>query len=371
MKNIAIICGTRPEIIKLAPIVFRLRESTQLRPIIIFTGQHKEMAEQAFQIFQLQPDINLGLMKKDQTPNSFLGELLLALEKVFRENSFAAVLVQGDTTSALGGALAAFHFGIPVGHVEAGLRTYSLQSPFPEEMNRTVISVVTTYHFAPTARALSNLAEEGYKENVFLVGNSIVDALNLVTQRLEQNAKLVDDKAIQIVASGRKLILVTGHRRENFDVPLKNLCLVIRKLVEKMNDIEVVYPVHLNPHVQLPVYQQLKDTNRVHLIEPVDYPTTLYLMKHAALIISDSGGIQEEAPSFKKFVLVTRTTTERLEAIEAGFARLTPLDRPEELLQFAQEELTRPTPREFPQTNPFGDGTTAKQIKEHLERLRP
>lgn len=329
------------------------------------------MAEQAFRIFQLQPDINLALMKKDQTPNSFLGELLLALEKVFRENSFAAVLVQGDTTSALGGAIAAFHSGIPIGHVEAGLRTYSLQSPFPEEMNRTAISVVASYHFAPTACAVSNLAKEGHEKSVFLVGNSIVDALLWVNQRLERDVKLVDDKARQIAASGRKLVLVTGHRRENFDSPLVNLCQVIRKLVERMKDIEVIYPVHLNPHVQGPVHQQLKGIDRVHLIEPVDYPTTLYLMKHAALIISDSGGIQEEAPSFKKFVLVTRTTTERPEAIEAGFARLAPLDRPEELLQLAQEELTRQTPREFPQANPFGDGTTAKQIQEHLERLYP
>ncbi len=368
MKNVAIVLGTRPEIIKLAPVIFRLRASKRLAPIVISTGQHREMASQVFSAFGLKPDIELALMEQNQTPLGFLSRALASLEQtlVHPTTPYCGVIVQGDTTTALAGALSAFHLGLPLAHVEAGLRTYRLDSPFPEEMNRTVISRLGDLHFAPTTLAGKQLSEEKVSGEVFVVGNTVVDALQWMNQRLSANGCELDLQLNPLALERKRYVLVTGHRRENFDLPLRNLCDVLLQLVETIPDLHIVYPFHLNPNISNVVQARLGGQAKIHLLRPVNYATTLYLLKNASLVISDSGGIQEEAPSFRKFVLVTRNTTERPEAIAAGFAKLSPLDQPDALFQAAQDYLTRSQAAPGG-PNPFGDGTAAEKIGSALE----
>jgi UDP-N-acetylglucosamine 2-epimerase (non-hydrolysing) len=366
MKSLAIILGTRPEIIKLAPVVRALRKSTMLRPEIIFTGQHQSMAEQAFSAFGITADHTFDLMRPDQTPNSFLGLLLPKLEQTLTGKPFAGVLVQGDTTSALGGALSAFHCKIPLGHVEAGLRTGDVHSPFPEEMNRVLISRIAEQHFCHTEHARMNLQAEGVTENLHVTGNTVIDALRWVVEQLDSGSLHPQAEVAKLPLRGEMLLLVTGHRRENFDAPLLNLCRVLRRLAEELPALDIVYPVHLNPNVQQTVYRELGSQKGVHLIPPVDYPSFAFLMRKTSLIITDSGGIQEEAPSLGKRVLVTRRTTERPEAVELGCSEVFPLHEPDALFSRAQQLLSCPA---APLTaNPYGDGTAAKHITALLER---
>lgn len=363
MKKIAIIMGTRPEIIKIAPVIKELQSRNKFAITVIFTGQHDSMAEQAFASFCIKPDYNLALMQENQGSNELLGTLLPTLEKILNEISPCGVIVQGDTTSALGGALAAFYLKIPVAHIEAGLRTFNFSSPFPEEMNRVLISKLSTIHFCPTKLSSENLQNEGIKENTFIVGNTIVDAL------LEmRNKESADDELKFILNTSDKILLVTGHRRENFDQPLKNLCQALIKLAENIPNLRILFPVHLNPQVQNTVYQELKNKKGIYLLAPLDYPSLLYVLKRSSLVITDSGGIQEEAPSFGVRVLITRTITERPEAVLAGCAEILSLDNSESIYQRTFEELN--VPLSFPKitSNPFGDGRSAERIVKILEK---
>ncbi|HQH25978.1 MAG TPA: UDP-N-acetylglucosamine 2-epimerase (non-hydrolyzing) [Oligoflexia bacterium] len=360
--------GTRPEIIKLAPVIEALSRSRILRPLIISSGQHELMAQQAFSTFKLKPDINLRLMTDNQTPNSFLSRLLEQLGSHLSSLELGGCIVQGDTTTTLGGALTAFHHKLPLAHIEAGLRTYRMDSPFPEEMNRVVVSRMAQLHFCPTQTARDNLASEGITQNVFTTGNTVVDAALAVDARFASNDLTLDPALAQLASHQRRLVLVTGHRRENFDGPLESLCRVLKEIRDKIQDIEIVYPVHLNPKVTATVNRVLRNETRINLIPPVDYPSLIWLIKHAVLIISDSGGIQEEAPSFGVRVLVTRSTTERPEAIGAGCAILAPLEDPEKLLQLALSELAAArTAANQKLSNPFGDGHAAARIVKILE----
>ncbi len=364
MKTLAVVLGTRPEIIKLAPLVLRLRAENRFAVKVIASGQHSTMAEQAFRAFGLVPDIDLGLMRPDQTLNSFLGLFLPELEKIYTQLSPAGVIVQGDTTTALGGALAAFHRRIPVAHVEAGLRTGDLASPFPEEMNRVAIGALATIHLCHTEHAKRNLLAEGKFANLHVTGNTVVDALKYVSKKLDAGELKPEAAAKEAAAGAKRLILITGHRRENFDGPLKNLCRTLAKAAKSFPDVTLVYPVHLNPNVQKVAQAELANLDRVRLIEPVDYPSFVWLMRASTLIVSDSGGVQEEAPTLGKRVIVTRNTTERPEAVEAGFSEVVSLANPDELYARIEAHLTG-NAGPLPQSgNPYGDGGACSKIVE-------
>ena len=358
--------GTRPEIIKFAPLISALGGDPRFAPTIVSTGQHKSMNEQTFSAFSIDPDHELALMKENQTPNAFLSAALSELEPLLAEIKPQAVIVQGDTTSALAGALAAFHLQIPFAHLEAGLRTFSLEAPFPEEMNRSLISRIAKLHFCPTKRAAENLKSEGLREGIHVTGNTVVDAVVSMKQMLDDQLITVDKVVDQLISNGNKLVLVTGHRRENFDGPLQALCHTLRKLHDEFLDISIVYPVHRNPKVQDTVLTELQGASRIHLLNPLNYPSLLSLIQHSILIITDSGGIQEEAPTFGTPVLVTRCSTERPEAIETDCARLCPLDNPDYLFQNAKNVIEDSSTWQIKAENPFGDGQASQRIKELL-----
>ncbi len=367
-KTIALIVGTRPEVIKLAPLYRELEASSYFNAVLIASGQHQSMAKQAFRAFQLEPHTDLGLMDENQTSNSFLSKLLASLPEVLEKHKPDLVVVQGDTTTSLGAAIAAFHLQIPVAHVEAGLRTADLASPFPEEMNRSVISRIATLHFAPTQRAMETLAAEKVAGDSFMVGNTAVDAVLWMNDLLESGAvKSTANLESLKGPSNQRLVLVTGHRRENFDQGLENLCSCLLQMRDEVEDIHIVYPVHLNPRVQDVVRTRLSKQERITLCDPLDYPSMVEVLKSSSLVITDSGGIQEEAPSFGKKVLVTRSCTERQEAIAAGTATLCPLDSPQELLATAKAALLEEGTLSGID-NPFGQGDTSKQIVEILAR---
>lgn len=368
MQNaIALVMGTRPEVLKFAPLYHELSARKRFSPLVIASGQHESMANQAFEAFQMPPDENLALMTKGQTPNSFLSELFARLPSVLERLKPALVVVQGDTTTAFGAAVCAFHLGIPVAHLEAGLRTGDFQSPFPEEMNRVQIGRIASLHFAPTERAQTALLNERVPGEIHVVGNTAVDAVlemsrRLVTQEVSVNSFVSDE----LFSRATRTILVTGHRRENFEAPLQNLCTVLLRLRDTVSDVQIVYPVHLNPNVYDTVHTRLANQERITLCPPLDYPSMVYAMKRSTLIISDSGGIQEEAPSLGKRVFVTRNCTERQEAIEAGTAVLCPLESPDTLYEAVVAELQETTPLSL--QNPFGNGTTAKVVADILEQ---
>ncbi len=366
MKKVFLILGTRPEVIKFAPLYYALKASGKFSPFIIASGQHRELAMQAFASFGLSPYKNLGLMRDNQTPNGLLGTLLTSLEPLLISEKPDCVLVQGDTTSALGGALSAFHLKIPVGHVEAGLRTYDFYSPFPEEMNRSAISKLASFHFCPTDIAAKNLRQEGLTERVFMVGNTVVDAVLDMSNRLASGQAQVEPGILKLSNAAKRLVLVTGHRRENFDKPLKVLCQTIEALVREEREVEVIFPVHLNPNIYGPVHEILQGKERIHLVEPVDYPTLIHLIQESDLIISDSGGIQEEAPSFHTPVIVTRKTTERPEGLTAGTSFLGALEDSDGLLSLARKLLSTHVKQLATVANPYGDGTASKKITEIL-----
>ncbi len=360
--------GTRPEVIKFAPLIERISAHAQMSARILHSGQHEDMARQVFHAFDIVPDVSLSLMQDGQTPNQFLSRLLAALEPEVSSSDIDILLVQGDTTTALGAALTAFHQGIPVGHVEAGLRTFRKDAPFPEEMNRCAISQMASFHFCPTRRAEHNLKEIGIESQVYVTGNTVVDAALAMKSRIDSGIVAIDSRVKEISALPGRKVLVTGHRRENFDEPMGNLCSALRSLRDAFTDVEVVFPVHLNPRVKKLIERELVDQERIHLLPPLDYPSLLALMSASSLIITDSGGIQEEAPSFGVPVLVTREVTERQEAVEAGMAVLVPLTNRDELIAAAEGVLSGTRPIKV-DANPFGDGTAAAQIMQVLEQL--
>lgn len=329
-KKVLLVFGTRPEAIKMAPLVHRLRAEPDLFDIqVCVTGQHREMLDQVLKIFEIVPDIDLNIMKPGQDLSDVTVGVLQGMKRIFKEYKPDAVLVHGDTTTSLATAMACFYSGVPVGHVEAGLRTYDLFAPFPEEFNRQVTSRVTRWHFAPTELSRANLIAEGVgEESITVTGNTVIDALHWVLNRIDadddRSARLtwLLDQALSFKWQSVPFILITGHRRENFGDGFLQICEAIQELASKYRRVHFVYPVHLNPNVQNPVRSILEGLSNVHLVAPLDYEPFVYLLKHSYLVLTDSGGIQEEAPSLGKPVLVMRDLTERPEAVDAGTVEL-------------------------------------------------
>lgn len=359
--------GTRPEAIKLAPVIKELEKHSEFESRVCVTAQHRQMLDQVLQLFGINPHWDLNLMRENQSLFYVTSSALRSLEAVFREAQPDIVLVQGDTTTAFVASLAAYYLGIKVGHVEAGLRTYDKFNPFPEEMNRRLADALSDFLFAPTARAKQNLLREGFpEERVFVTGNTVIDALLWVRrQRVEGEGPL--SQFSQFLDTESRLILVTGHRRESFGEGFEKICRGLKMIAERNPDVRIVYPVHLNPNVKEPVHRILGGVANVHLIEPLDYAGFVLLMDKAYLILTDSGGIQEEAPSLGKPVLVMREKTERPEAIEAGTARLVGTDS-EQIFEETQRLLSDRTEYEkmARAANPFGDGRAAERIVQIL-----
>lgn len=363
VKLLAVV-GTRPEAIKMAPLLVALRAEPDVDLRLCLTGQHRELLDPVLRLFELEADFDLALMRPGAGLNAFAAAALDRLDRVYDEQRPERVLVHGDTTSALAGALAAFHRGLPVAHVEAGLRTYDLARPFPEEMNRRAIDLASDLLFAPTAGARRNLEAEGLAGSIFVTGNSGIDAVLAARARLGADEALRDaaDRELPPLADGRKLILVTGHRRESFGEGLSRVCAALAELGRR-GDVEIVYPVHLNPSVEKPVRSALAECENVRLLPPLGFAAMVRLMERADVIVTDSGGIQEEAPALGKPVLVTRDVTERPEAVEAGKARLvgtdtdTIVDAASALLD---DEAARAAFADGP--NPYGDGRASERI---------
>ncbi|SIT42346.1 UDP-N-acetyl glucosamine-2-epimerase [Paraburkholderia ribeironis] len=361
-RKIAVLFGTRPEAIKMAPVVRALRESSCLEPLVIATAQHREMLDQVLTVFGIQPDHDLNLMRPNQTLAGLTSRLIASIDDVLRDTAPAAMLVQGDTTSVLAGSLVAFYNNIPVGHVEAGLRTHDMRNPFPEEMNRVLTGRLTRWHFAPTASSAQNLCDERYPdETVFMTGNTVIDALFEARQHPDKIARSVQD--------GRRMMLVTTHRRENFGEPLRRICAAVLQLLEHDPVLEVLFPVHPNPNVSSVVRRLLGKHPRVSLCAPLDYLSFIAAMEAAHLILSDSGGVQEEAPALGKPVLVLRDETERPEAVAAGVARLVGTDT-NRIVSTVCQLLTDPGAylQMAQGASPYGDGRAARRIVDILER---
>jgi len=359
MKIISVF-GTRPEAIKMAPIVRKLAEQPgRIISKVIVTGQHREMLDQVLELFGIVPDYDLDVMKDNQTPIQVAASIMSQLEPIFQQEKPDWVLVQGDTTTVAAVSLTAFYSRIKVGHVEAGLRTFNKWQPFPEEINRRVAGVTADLHFAPTSQAQQNLLNEGVPaEDIIVTGNPVIDALQWVAQQPSKNSLLDEMK------ENGKLILVTAHRRENFGKPLENICLALRDLAEKyFGDLQIVYPVHKNPNVQNTVYPLLNNVSNIKLLPPLDYLSLVHLMKKSTIVLTDSGGIQEEAPSLGKPVLVLRETTERPEAVEAGTVKIAGTDRRYIVAEVTRLLEDRDAYNQMAQAvNPYGDGYAAKRI---------
>ena len=391
MKKILIIFGTRPEAIKMAPVVLRLKEAGDaFQTRVAVTAQHRQMLDQVLEIFNIKPDYDLDIMSPDQDLFDITSRALVGLKEVLLQEQPDLVLVHGDTTTTLVAALAAFFSKIPVGHVEAGLRTRDKYRPFPEEMNRHLAAVLTDYHFAPTPWARDNLLAEGVlAERIWVTGNTVIDALQLVARRAGQEKGQWEDyfsREYGLSLDNQRLILVTGHRRENFGPGFENICWALRDIVERFPGVLVVYPVHLNPNVQRPVYDILSPRggkgrgsslmlktdrgSRLFLLPPLEYVPFVYLLSRSYLVLTDSGGIQEEAPALGKPVLVMREVTERPEGIWANTVKLVGTDR-EVIFREVQDLLSNPAGYQAmaQARNPYGDGQAAARIVQTLTRL--
>ena len=360
--------GTRPEAIKLAPVIRELtRHPGEFEPVVLVTAQHRHMLDQVLSVFHIQPDYDLNLMRPGQTLADLTAGVLRGVERVLRRVRPDMVMVQGDTTSALAAALAAFYERIPVGHVEAGLRTNDKYSPYPEEMNRRLVSSLADLHFAPTRCAKENLLREGVSRGlIHVTGNTVVDALK--TMRRSKAVWYVP--ALDKVAPGQRVILVTAHRRESFGPGFERICRALRMIVERNPEVDIVYPVHLNPNVRKPARAILGGVPRIHLIEPLDHLSFVRLMERAYIILTDSGGIQEEAPALGKPVLVMRDVTERPEAVEVGTAKLVGTNA--EAIVSATERLLRSAIayRKMSRArSPFGDGRAAPRVAVAIHRF--
>lgn len=365
--RIVVVVGTRPEAIKMAPVYHRLAEDKRVRVQLLATGQHRGMLDQVLSAFDMSPDIDLNLMRQNQTLAEVSARVITGVQEALKQLRPDAVLVHGDTSTCLFSAMAAFYEQIPVGHVEAGLRTYNLEAPWPEEMNRRLTDPICRWCFAPTERAAENLRRESIpRKNVYVTGNTVIDAL-LMARDMVRRRQLPVPGLEGAELDGQRLILVTGHRREAFGKPFEEVCLALREIVRQHPDTVLVYPVHLNPNVQRPVNEILGREERVHLISPVDYLPFVQLMDRSYLIITDSGGVQEEAPSLAKPVLVTRETTERPEAVHAGLAQLVGTSR-ERIVGAVSRLLSDEAAyaRMSAGYNPYGDGHAADRIAEAL-----
>ncbi len=362
--RVLIAFGTRPELIKLAPVIQELRKHQAIfAPLLLATAQHRGLLDQMLNLFAITPDIDLNLMEPNQSLDRLTSRVMLRVSQVLRETRPDLVMVQGDTTTAMVVALAAFYLRIPVAHVEAGLRTFDRYQPFPEEINRRLISALASLNFAPTPRAVDNLKKEGIPaKSIFLTGNTVVDALLAMRPKIKERPLPVK------IPGDQRLILVTAHRRENFGQPLTQVCEALLSLTKQFSDVDIVYPVHPNPNVRQVVYSLLARKPRIHLLTPVSYLDLLGLMDRAYLILTDSGGIQEEAPTFHKPVLVLRQVTERPEGVEAGVARLVGTEKQKIVTSAArllknQSEYQKMTRAK----NPYGDGRASQRIVRHLQ----
>jgi UDP-N-acetylglucosamine 2-epimerase (non-hydrolysing) len=361
--------GTRPEAIKMAPLVHALAKHPDVDARVCVTAQHREMLDQVLNLFDIKPDYDLNLMKTGQTLNDITAGVLLELRSALKDFKPDVVLVHGDTTTTLAASLAAYYEQIKVGHVEAGLRTGNMYSPWPEEGNRKLTSVLTNYHFAPTALAQKNLIDEGITSGITVTGNTVIDALQMTNKKIQSNATLNTQLATQfpMLDNSKKLILVTGHRRESFGGGFERICQALVKTAKQHEDVEVLYPVHLNPNVREPVNRLLQGMGNVHLIEPQPYLPFVYLMNRAHIILTDSGGIQEEAPSLGKPVLVMRDTTERPEALDAGTVKLVGTDV--DLILHEIDILLTDSDAYNAMSyahNPYGDGKACQRIVDFL-----
>lgn len=376
MKKILLIFGTRPEAIKMAPLYWELKNNnTSFDVKVCVTAQHRQMLDQVLNFFEIKSDYDLNLMKKNQTLFDITSTSLKKLEEVITNYNPDLIFVQGDTTTAFVGALSSFYKKIKIAHLEAGLRSYNKYSPFPEEINRVLIGRLADYHFAPTELAKENLVKEGIKENIFVVGNTVIDALLMALKKINKNKQLKNEIVnffrLKINYTYKtKIILITGHRRESFGEGFENICNALKEIALKYQDYSLVYPVHLNPNVREPVNRILKNIKNVFLLEPLEYPYLVWLLSKCYLVLTDSGGIQEEAPSLGKPVLVMREVTERIEGIEAGTAKLVGTNKIN-IIESVSDLLNnkRNYDKMAKAVNPYGDGKTSSKIRKILTSI--
>ncbi|AZC39023.1 MULTISPECIES: non-hydrolyzing UDP-N-acetylglucosamine 2-epimerase [Pseudomonas] len=366
--------GTRPEAIKMAPLALALHADERFDAKICVTGQHREMLDQVLELFELEPDFDLNIMKPGQDLTDVTTCILQGMKGVFSSYKPDIILVHGDTATTFATTLAAYYHQIPVAHIEAGLRTGNLYSPWPEEANRKLTGALAHLHFAPTQRSEQNLLQEGVlPESIYVTGNTVIDALLNVVEKLESNTKLNQQfsEQFKFLSAGRRLILVTGHRRESFGDGFERICMSLASIAREFDDVEIVYPVHLNPNVREPVNRLLSGIENIHLIEPLDYLPFVYLMNRSYLILTDSGGVQEEAPSLGKPVLVMRDTTERPEAVEAGTVRLVGTEKEKITSNLRELLLDSDAYQEMSFAhNPYGDGNACARIVNTLATFK-
>lgn len=378
-KKVLAVFGTRPEAIKMIPLVIELNKSDEFQLVICVTGQHREMLDQVLKVFHITPDYDLNIMKQGQDLYDVTVRVLMGMRDILKKELPDVVLVHGDTTTSVAAALAAFYQQIPVGHVEAGLRTYNVYSPWPEEMNRQITGRIATYHFAPTVLSRYNLLKEGVDDEMIIVtGNTVIDALHMVVDKIKTDKKLDNELSRSLLLSGydvtrlnkkKRLVLITGHRRENFGDGFISVCKSIKTLAQVYPDVDFVYPMHLNPNVRNPIHDVFggEQLDNLFLIEPLEYFPFIYLMEKSTIVVTDSGGIQEEAPSLGKPVLVMRDTTERPEALESGTVKLVGTDY-DKIVKGVSILLDDPS--EYAQMsnaiNPYGDGKACSRILDFL-----
>ena len=378
-KKVLAVFGTRPEAIKMIPLVIELNKSDEFQLVICVTGQHREMLDQVLKVFHITPDYDLNIMKQGQDLYDVTARVLMGMRDILKKELPDVVLVHGDTTTSVAAALAAFYQQIPVGHVEAGLRTYNVYSPWPEEMNRQITGRIATYHFAPTVLSRYNLLKEGVDDEMIIVtGNTVIDALQMVVDKIKTDKKLDNELSRSLLLSGydvtrlnkkKRLVLITGHRRENFGDGFISVCKSIKTLAQVYPDVDFVYPMHFNPNVRNPIHDDFggEQLDNLFLIEPLEYFPFIYLMEKSTIVVTDSGGIQEEAPSLGKPVLVMRDTTERPEALESGTVKLvgTNYDKIVKGVSILLDD-----PSEYAQMsnaiNPYGDGKACSRILDFL-----
>ncbi|EPH3180640.1 non-hydrolyzing UDP-N-acetylglucosamine 2-epimerase [Citrobacter braakii] len=370
INKVLIVFGTRPEAIKMAPLVNEIKKNRKIDLKVCVTAQHREMLDQVLELFEITPNYDLNLMKAGQTLNDITSAILINMRPILREYQPDIVLVHGDTSTTFAVSLAAYYEKVAIGHVEAGLRTGDIYSPWPEEANRKLTSVLTDYHFAPTESSRNNLIKEGYNaDKIIVTGNTVIDALHIAKNKIDGNENISSELAanFQFLSKDKKMILVTGHRRESFGRGFENICEALAEIARKNENVQIVYPVHMNPNVREPVNRILSGIHNVYLIEPQQYLPFVYLMDKSYLILTDSGGIQEEAPSLGKPVLVMRDTTERPEAVNAGTVKLVGTNKEKiirEVKELLESEISY-NAMSFAH-NPYGNGNASKLIVSKL-----